>query len=1328
MFDRRTPAARALIGGVLVGALVLALLSLSVRGQSAAVIPPDFEDSLVASVATPTGLAFTPDGRLLIATQTGKLHVYQNGTLLASPALDLAARICTDIERGLLGVAVDPEFFTNRYIYLFYTFKKFDACPLNSATSPVNRASRFVLSDANVVDPAQELVLVDNIPAPNGNHNAGDVQFGKDGFLYIGTGDGGCDYAGGGCGGANDASRDQHALVGKILRVTSTGDVPTTNPFLGPDSARCSVLGRTDPGKTCQETFAWGLRNPFRLAFDPNASTTRFFINDVGQNLREEIDLGQSGADYGWNLREANCVTESTTDCGPPPPGLTNPIYSYDHADGCASITGGAFVPGGAWPPAYEGTYLFSDYECGKIFRLADSGGGTFIRTELVTGSGASSAVTMIFGPHGPGQALYYTTYAAGGQVRRLAYTGTANRAPTAIADATPTSGGVPLDVLFDATRSSDPDGGALEFEWDFGDGQPHVFASTISHSYASAGTYTAVLTVRDTLGSVGQASVRIDVGNSPPVPSIISPASGARFRVGQVITLQGSATDAEDPTIPDSSLSWTVTQHHNTHTHPFLAATPGNNITITAPAPEDLQAAMTSYLEIRLTATDSLGRTGVVTQEIHPQLVPVTFDTTPTGLRLTVNGTSITAPQTLVSWEAHRLDVDAPAQPGASGQSFIFASWSDGGPAQHSIVTPPAAAIYHATFTSVSQPSELVAAYAFDEGSGTVTADASNNANGGSVSGAAWVDGRFGKALSFDGVNDLVTVNDAASLDLTVAMTLEAWVNPRTGNGWRNVLLKERPGQLAYALYGTTDTTRASAEISTGANLDVQAAATLALNTWSHLAATYDGATLRLFVNGTQVNSRAVTGAIAVSGGPLRIGGNTVWGEYFAGLIDDVRIYSRALSQSEVQTDMNTPVGAPPAGPDFSLASTPGTGTVVQGSSTSYTASVGALNGFTGTVSFDVTGLPAGATPTFTPASVSGAGSSSLTVATTAATATGSYPLTITSSSGTLTHTAPVTLVVTAPPDFSLSATPGSRTVVRGSSASYTVSVSALNGFGGTVSFDVTGLPPDATPAFTPASVSGTGSSSLTVATTAATATGSYPLTITGTSGSLTHSAPVTLIITEPPPPSSGLVAAFGFNETSGTIAPDASGTGNDGTILNATRTTGKYGSALVFNGSNAWVTVADAASLDLTAGMTLEAWVYPRTSSGWRTVVLKERAGQQLSYALYGNTNTNRASVEISNGSNLDVRAPATLALNAWSHLAATYDGATLRLFVNGTQVGSRAVTGAMVVSGNPLRIGGNSVWGEYFNGYIDELRVYNRALSASEIATDMNTPIVP
>ena len=251
-------------------------------------VPTRREDALVANIGAPTAIAFAPDGRLLITTQGGQLRVYQNGNLLATPALDLSSRVCSNSERGLLGVAVDPDFTNNNFIYLYYTFNKSLTCPTGQPTNalnPVNRVSRFILGSGNVVVPGSEIVLVDNILSPNGNHNGGDLQFGKDGFLYIGVGDGGADYAGdSGGGGANDAARDRHVLLGKILRITRDGDIPPTNPFQGANSARCNTTGMTMAGNWCQETFAWGLRNPFRLAFDPNAAGTRFFINDVGQS------------------------------------------------------------------------------------------------------------------------------------------------------------------------------------------------------------------------------------------------------------------------------------------------------------------------------------------------------------------------------------------------------------------------------------------------------------------------------------------------------------------------------------------------------------------------------------------------------------------------------------------------------------------------------------------------------------------------------------------------------------------------------------------------------------------------------------------------------------------------------------------------------------------------------------------------------------------------------------------------------------------------------------------------------------------------------------
>ena len=386
---------------------------------STAALPPDFTDELVASIGGPTAIAFTPDGRMLVTTQSGRLRVIQGGALLTTPALDLGSRVCTNSERGLLGVAVDPAFALNRSVFLYYTAN------IGTPSAPVcvNRISRFSLSDANVIDPGSELVLVDRIHSTAGNHNAGDIQFGKDGLLYAGVGDGGCDYAGdSGCAGANDAARDRHVLVGRILRIAPDGGIPAGNPFQGTGTARCNVTGQTTSGTICQETFAWGLRNPFRLAFDPNAAGTRFFINDVGQGAWEEVDLGAPGVDYGWNVREGHCRTGSSTDCGAPPAGMTNPVHDYSHATGCRSITGGAFVPAGVWPAEYDGDYVFGDYVCGKIFRLEGSGTGS--PTEFAAGLGSSSAVALTFGPHGSTQALYYTTYATGGQVRRISYTG----------------------------------------------------------------------------------------------------------------------------------------------------------------------------------------------------------------------------------------------------------------------------------------------------------------------------------------------------------------------------------------------------------------------------------------------------------------------------------------------------------------------------------------------------------------------------------------------------------------------------------------------------------------------------------------------------------------------------------------------------------------------------------------------------------------------------------------------------------------------------------------------------------------------------------------
>jgi len=173
-------------------------------------------------------------------------------------------------------------------------------------------------------------------------------------------------------------------------------------------------------------------------------------------------------------------------------------------------------------------------------------------------------------------------------------------------------------------------------------------------------------------------------------------------YRVGQQITLSGSATDPEDGLLAGSSFSWEVLLHHNnSHTHPYFSGT-GNNLTMTAPSPEDLSATGDgNYLEVRLTATDSNGLSRTVTQDVQPNRVDVSFATNPSGLSLLINGETFTTPRTLVSWEGYRLNVNAPSPQTLSGKRYVFASWSDGKIKQHSIVTGAAPSTYTATFKS---------------------------------------------------------------------------------------------------------------------------------------------------------------------------------------------------------------------------------------------------------------------------------------------------------------------------------------------------------------------------------------------------------------------------------------------------------------------------------------------------------------------------------------------------------------------------------------------------------------------------------------------------
>ena len=256
-------------------------------------------------------------------------------------------------------------------------------------------------------------IVFDNIPSQAGNHNGGDIHFGKDGFLYIGVGDSGCDPRGdSGCQDANNAARDLSLPNGKILRVTSNGDAGAGQPV--PRRRRRRVLQGRPRGARPDLPRDLRLRRaqpvPPRLRSErrePRASSSTTSAAARGRRSTKP----RSAGDYGWNLREGPCSIGSTTNCGPPPAPIINPIHAYSHAaTGCESITGGAFVPNGAWP-GYDGTYMFADYICQKIFTLSNVC-GSWSATTFASNLGGVTDLQFV------GNELWYGSY--NGAVHRI--------------------------------------------------------------------------------------------------------------------------------------------------------------------------------------------------------------------------------------------------------------------------------------------------------------------------------------------------------------------------------------------------------------------------------------------------------------------------------------------------------------------------------------------------------------------------------------------------------------------------------------------------------------------------------------------------------------------------------------------------------------------------------------------------------------------------------------------------------------------------------------------------------------------------------------------
>ncbi len=335
-------------------ALCLSLGSRMVNAQITIQLQP-----VLSGLSSPLYVTNAKDGsnRLFVVEQGGVIRVAQPGATTTTQLIDISSKIVAGGEQGLLGLAFHPQFALNRKFYVNYT----------RASDAATVIAEYTVTAGNpiVADIATERILL-VIPQPFSNHNGGMIEFGPDGFLYIGMGDGGS---------ANDPgnrAQNRALLLGKMLRIgvdvpagsTDQYTIPADNPFVGANTARCPN-GSTTSGNTCQEIWSIGMRNPFRWSFD-RAGTRQLIAADVGQGQLEEIDVITRGANYGWRVYEGtNCTGLDSSLCTPA--NYTAPVYEYFNAgSNRCSITGGYVYRGrrGALP---VGTYVFSDYCTGEI-------------------------------------------------------------------------------------------------------------------------------------------------------------------------------------------------------------------------------------------------------------------------------------------------------------------------------------------------------------------------------------------------------------------------------------------------------------------------------------------------------------------------------------------------------------------------------------------------------------------------------------------------------------------------------------------------------------------------------------------------------------------------------------------------------------------------------------------------------------------------------------------------------------------------------------------------------------------------------------------------
>lgn len=652
---------------------LLVLFTLLTATVSASDLPDGFAESRLATGLDPTGIEVAPDGRVFITEKSGKVRIIKNGSLLTTPFLSIT--VDNNNERGLQSIVFDPNFASNKYVYVYYTVRG------NGSTPAHNRVSRFTANGDVAVARSEDIIFeLDNLSSA-GNHNGGALLF-KDGKLYIFTGENA----------DPNKSQSMSTVLGKVLRINPDGSIPSDNPFYD-----------TASGKN-QAIWALGLRNPFRASVQPG--TGRIFVNDVGGGRFEEVNNATtSGKNFGWPGIEGFRTTQT------PPANYQDPQYAYDRSQGC-SITGGTFYnPTTAnFPASYQGKYFFSDYCNGYIKTLDFANGNTVV----TFATGISRPVDIEVAPDG---SLYYlarggqgggsvgdNTSSNNGEVWRVYYSG--SDAPSISAQPVSKTVSVSSPVTFTVSAT----GTALNYQWQRNGANISGATSasyTISAVTTSDNTASFRVVVSNAQGSVTSSAATLTVtSNQAPTATIVTPTSGTLFSAGETIEFSGTGTDPEDGTLPASAFSWRVDLHHDVHTHPALDPTSGSKSgSFTISTNNEIDDNI--WYRIYLTVTDDNGQSHTTYREIFPRKVEVTLTTNPAGLQVNLDGQTVTTPYTFTGVVGITRNLEAVTPQTSGGLSYQFSSWSDGGNLNHNIATPTADGTYTATFTQALRTPE---------------------------------------------------------------------------------------------------------------------------------------------------------------------------------------------------------------------------------------------------------------------------------------------------------------------------------------------------------------------------------------------------------------------------------------------------------------------------------------------------------------------------------------------------------------------------------------------------------------------------------------------